>query len=147
MADGWGQGNARSSALGVAGMMEFELIALGPLKPLAMLIGAGAGLAAENEKEEEEISPSEDLMREHGVLNRILETELAGAGLVRPEMILELESVAARFGTPCYVYSSAAIRDQYKRLNDAMRTVNGLCFCSRVPPWIHDIYIISRSKV
>ena len=25
--------------LGVAGMMEFELIALGPLKPLAMLIG------------------------------------------------------------------------------------------------------------
>jgi hypothetical protein len=25
--------------LGVAGMMEFELIALGPLAPLAMLIG------------------------------------------------------------------------------------------------------------
>ena len=25
--------------LGVAGMMEFELIALSPLKPLAMLIG------------------------------------------------------------------------------------------------------------
>ncbi len=25
--------------LGVAGMMEFEFIALGPLKPLAMLIG------------------------------------------------------------------------------------------------------------
>jgi hypothetical protein len=29
--------------LGVAGMMEFELIALAPLKPLAMLIGEPAG--------------------------------------------------------------------------------------------------------
>jgi len=41
-----------------------------------MLPGAAALLAAaednEKEKEDEEISPAEDLMREHGVLNRIL---------------------------------------------------------------------------
>lgn len=38
----------------------------------AALAGVGVLRAAEREKEEEEVSPAEDLMREHGVLKRVL---------------------------------------------------------------------------
>jgi hemerythrin-like domain-containing protein len=38
----------------------------------AALAGVGVLRAAEKDKEEEEVSPAEDLMREHGVLKRVL---------------------------------------------------------------------------
>ena len=38
----------------------------------AALAGVGVLRAAEKAKEEEEVSPAEDLMREHGVLKRVL---------------------------------------------------------------------------
>lgn len=41
---------------------------------LATTVAAGAGLVSAQQKaeEEEEVSPTEDLMREHGLLNRVL---------------------------------------------------------------------------
>src|SRR3954469_16059088 len=36
---------------------------------------------------------------------------------------LALSAIAGEVGTPCYVYSSSAIRSQYERLRDAVKAV------------------------
>jgi hemerythrin-like domain-containing protein len=48
------------------------LIASGTALPLSSLIGQSKASAKKKKEEEEEVSTNEDLMREHGVLNRIL---------------------------------------------------------------------------
>ena len=37
---------------------------------------------------------------------------------------VSLEVIAREVGTPCYVYSSAAIREQYNQLRDAVRKLD-----------------------
>ena len=66
----------------------------------ASLAAAGTGaLRGAGEKKEDEVAPAEDLMREHGVLNRVLlvyEEFLRRASAPRPDLAPETVTEAAR---------------------------------------------------
>lgn len=66
----------------------------------AGLVAAGTDpLRAAGEKKEDEVAPAEDLMREHGVLNRVLlvyEEFLRRASVPRPDLAPEIVTEAAR---------------------------------------------------
>ena len=60
----------------------------------AALAGVGVLRAAEKDKEEEKVSPAEDLMREHGVLKRVLLIYEEAIRRMTPNQELPVETVA-----------------------------------------------------
>ena len=60
----------------------------------AALAGVGVLGAAEREKDKEEVSPAEDLMREHGVLKRVLLIYEEAIRRMTPNQELPVETVA-----------------------------------------------------
>ena len=60
----------------------------------AALAGVGVLRAAEKDKEEEKLSPAEDLMREHGVLKRVLLIYEEAIRRMTPNQELPVETVA-----------------------------------------------------
>ena len=58
---------------------------------------------------------------------------------------VELDEVAARFGTPAYVYSAATIRNNYRRLNAALKPLDHLvCFAVKANSNLAILNLLAR---
>src|SRR5215831_16737063 len=92
------------------------LIASGAILPLSWLAAQSKGPAKKKKEEEEEVSTNEDLMREHGVLNRIL--------LIYDESIRRIQSndKNARFDPDVVTKSAGLIKkfieDYHEKLEE-----------------------------